>query len=213
MSTWYISNDSEVIVSWMVFWLSYLLSGTLLTCYAHCTGKRKINGSVLTVIGQTIHNMFVTWIGAVLVKSIPSYELDIHWMWKLLLSVFVAEIWFYHSHIMLHVPPLYKWFHKTHHTYKEPYALTGLYTSSVELILSSIPAIGIGPVLFGLHGIPLYLWIAMAGYNTTSSHCGLDFWPFMDKSHDMHHKYFNVNYGSLGVFDWLYGTSFYEGTT
>ncbi len=202
--------DNEVVVSWLIFWLSYLSTGALFTYYAHVTGKRKVNGLVSTVAYQTIHNMLITWLGATLVKTIPSYELDIHWSWKILLSTIIAEVWFYHSHIVFHVHPFYKWFHKVHHTYKKPYALAGLYTSSVEIILSSVPSVGIGPVLFGLHGVPLYLWVAIAGYNTTSSHSGLDFWPFIDKSHDMHHKYFNVNYGSLGILDWLYGTSFYE---
>mmetsp|Transcript_7724 Transcript_7724/g.18072 ORF Transcript_7724/g.18072 Transcript_7724/m.18072 type:complete len:87 (-) Transcript_7724:662-922(-) len=51
------------------------------------------------------------------------------------------------------------------------------------------------------------LWAAVAISSTLISHSGYHL-PFLSspEKHDFHHKYFNVNYGTLGLLDYLHGT-------
>jgi sterol desaturase/sphingolipid hydroxylase (fatty acid hydroxylase superfamily) len=37
-------------------------------------------------------------------------------------------------------------------------------------------------------------------------HSGYDFFKRAAKAHDVHHEKFRVNYGALGILDWVHGT-------
>ncbi|KPM06166.1 hypothetical protein QR98_0046390 [Sarcoptes scabiei] len=57
------------------------------------------------------------------------------------------------------------------------------------------------------HRLTYYLWVLYATLLTLSDHCGYHF-PFTLPPifHDFHHLKFNVNYGILGLLDWIHGT-------
>lgn len=41
---------------------------------------------------------------------------------------------------------------------------------------------------------------------TATVHSGFDFFGGKARMHDLHHEKFNLNYGSLGLLDWVHGT-------
>lgn len=54
----------------------------------------------------------------------------------------------------------------------------------------------------------LTFW-AFLGYElfvTATVHSGFDFFGGKARMHDLHHEKFNLNYGSLGLLDWVHGT-------
>ena len=71
--------------------------------------------------------------------TLPSLkEIVIHFSIMLL----VREILFYHIHIWLHSPRMYKWIHSRHHQFTAPVAPASMYAHPIEHLLSNIiPAI------------------------------------------------------------------------
>ena len=87
-----------------------------------------------------------------------------------------------------------------------PY-LAASYMHPLEFFLTdSIPS-RIGPFLCKSHPVTLILWHFYINLYTLNSHSGYHL-PFLpsNENHDFHHKRFNVNYGSLGILDYLHGT-------
>lgn len=65
-----------------------------------------------------------------------------------------------------------------------------------------------GPILFRAHVVELWFWLTFGIINTINSHSGYEF-PFTSAAapHDYHHEAFKYNFGVIGFFDWLHGTS------
>ena len=202
----FVDRNGEVLYAWLAFWGMYIFSAAYLTLGAHITGIRKVTGNVWKVAKYNTINIVSTGVAAYMLSSIPTLY-DCNYITKIIGTLLVSEFWFYHSHVLLHYGPFYRYIHKLHHEYTEPYALTGMYTHPLEILLSSVPSVGLGPVLFGVTGIPLYIWMCIVAFNTSSGHSGIYLWPIIDGTHDKHHSKFNINYGSLGIFDFLYSTS------
>lgn len=125
------------------------------------------------------------------------------------------ELMFYWSHRLLHHPKLYGKFHKKHHEYSAPFALAAIYCTPLEMIVSNLwPFLGVVSV-FRFHLFFAYCWVGNAVMGTQTHHSGHK-WPWMTvldhqpKFHDLHHKYFNCNYGNVDFFDRLCGTSRYD---
>ena len=131
-----------------------------------------------------------------------------------------AEIWFYYGHRLLHHKALYPHCHKVHHEYKAPFAIVALYSHPLEALQNS-GVVNFGPVMMGCltpqgsHVLLYYVWGFVATFGILIHHCGyelpLDGVPFLLRSmsdfHDYHHQYYDVNFGVLGILDWLHGTS------
>ena len=62
------------------------------------------------------------------------------------------------------------------------------------------------------HYHTVLFWIALSIIGTMTHHSGFKFpWARKDhqpKFHDLHHQYFNGNYGNGGLLDYLHGTLF-----
>ncbi len=133
------------------------------------------------------------------------------YIFHILFILFVSDILFYFMHRLMHTTYLYNKFHKFHHTYKEPFALTNHYVDTSELILFFIPPM-IPPLLLGTHITIMWLAIILINWNGILIHSGYDFTLFTItynnkqykfpcvKEHDYHHKYFNCNYGATFPF-------------
>ena len=63
------------------------------------------------------------------------------------------------------------------------------------------------PVLVGLTGQWLYVWFFLVNWGSVSSHSGFVQSVPGVQFHDDHHLYRNRNFGVLGLFDWLHGTT------
>jgi sterol desaturase/sphingolipid hydroxylase (fatty acid hydroxylase superfamily) len=130
-----------------------------------------------------------------------------------LLVPVIHEFHFYCIHRLLHVGPLYTWFHSVHHRAINPSPWSSLSMHPVEhllyfstalwhLVLPSNPVLAIYQIHF-------------AGFGAIPGHIGFDKMEigqdFAIDSHSyghyLHHKYFEVNYGDgLVPLDKVFGT-------
>jgi len=65
----------------------------------------------------------------------------------------------------------------------------------------------IGPLIMSSHLSVIWVWQTVATVTSINTHSGYHL-PFMPspEAHDFHHLRFNVNYGVMGVLDWIHGT-------
>lgn len=119
----------------------------------------------------------------------------------------VEELLFYYLHRLMHRPPLYGMVHKRHHEWTAPIAIATNYCHPVEHALCNLLPVMIGPLLCGSHCAVIWMWQTIATVNSINTHSGYHL-PLMPspEAHDFHHLRFNVNYGVMGVLDWLHGT-------
>ncbi|KAJ3062933.1 Chromosome 5 4 [Podochytrium sp. JEL0797] len=122
-------------------------------------------------------------------------------------SAVLFEISFYYTHRLFHYPPLYKIVHKKHHEFLAPMGVSAIYAHPLDHLLTNMVGIMSGPVLMKSHVVTLCFWIMLAVITTVCTHSGYILPGAANAaSHDLHHSAFNVNFGVLGVLDWLHGT-------
>lgn len=194
----------DSIYSWVIFWLVYWVTGIYLSWKGNANRPVKKLSKVLNNLWQ---NMVWTFLGTIFIFYIPiRLKTDFNVVIKFLLCNLITEIWFYHIHLMVHHPQLYKKFHKKHHEFRYPYALTAMYCTGYEAVFCNLFAVGLGPVMLGIPSYYLYVWFALVALNSTFTHSGFRLGWLMDGSHDIHHETFKYNYGTLTLFDRIYGT-------
>ena len=151
------------------------------------------------------------------------YNMDVDFSYMeisvdIVLVLLMSEVLFYGMHRIFHIPFLYKHIHKHHHKYKEPFALINHYLHPVETVLFFIPPVLPG-IILNTHIVTMWITAIMMNWNGIFIHSGYDirmFWLSKDKKkiilpgileHDLHHKYFNYNYGATFLFmDYIFGT-------
>ena len=193
------------------------------------------NGRQFTWGGQVRDNMFWSLASGVTVWT--AYEVLFFWAmangWAPVLTwdqspiwfislFFLIPIWesfyFYWIHRLLHWPPLYDRVHALHHRNINVGPWSGLSMHPVEHVLF------LGSVL--IHWVviasPVHILYHMQYLTLTAAttHSGFEGLLVNDKTrlalgtfhHQMHHRYFECNYGSLEIpWDKLFG-SFHDGT-
>jgi len=190
--------------SWLIFWITYWIGGIY---FSYKARKIRPISRVKTVLSNLIMNMMWSFLGTVVIFHIP-IRLDTGYniVVRLLLCNLITEIWFYHIHIMVHHPQLYKRFHKQHHEFTHPYALTALYCTGYEAVVCNLFSVSLGPIMLNVGSPYIYIWFVLVSLNSTFTHSGLRLGWLMDGGHDLHHEVFKFNYGVLTLFDRLYGT-------
>lgn len=194
-----------------------------------------VKGKQFTLGGQIRDNMFWTMGTGVFIWT--TYEVLLIWalanghismvtwsgnpVWFLAIF-FLIPVWeslyFYVIHRALHIPFLYKHVHSLHHRNINVGPWSGMSMHPVEQIifLGSV----LVHVLIGAH--PLHILFHLQYYFLTaiSTHTGFQGLLINDKNrlalgtfhHQMHHRYFECNYGSLEIpWDKWFG-SFHDGT-
>ena len=194
----------NAIYSWGVFWIFYWISGVYLSWKGNNIRPVERAQEVVNCLAL---NMVWTFVGSIILFYIPiRLDTTFNIIIKLLLCNLVTEVWFYHVHLMLHHPQLYKKFHKRHHEFTHPYALTAMYCTGFEAVFCNLLAVGLGPVMLNITAPYLYIWFGLVAMNSTFTHSGFRLGWLMDGSHDIHHESYRYNYGTLTIFDRLYGT-------
>jgi len=148
---------------------------------------------------------------------------------KLLLFLFLDDLWFYAYHRLVHaVPWLYVTLHKQHHLFTVPFPEVTLAVHPAELMLLSLGTC-IGPL--GIyykqtHPLIFYGYTIVRQLQVFLDHFGWELKrPLHSPAslaprvfggtafHDLHHQKFKCNYSSLfSVIDWAFGTAvFVEG--
>ena len=193
------------------------------------------NGKQFTLGGQIRDNMFWTLGSGVLVWT--AYEVLLFWAmgngWAPVLTweenpvwfvalFFLIPMWesfyFYWIHRLLHVPFLYRHVHALHHRNINVGPWSGLSMHPVEHVIF----LGSGLIHFIVPAGPVHILYHMQYLTLTAAttHCGFEGLVVKDQNrlklgtfhHQMHHRYFECNYGSLEIpWDKLFG-SFHDGT-
>jgi fatty acid hydroxylase domain-containing protein 2 len=129
-----------------------------------------------------------------------------------LFFIVVEEIVFFYSHLLLHQRFFYDRVHRIHHEFRSPIALAAAYAHPIEMLLSNIVPLMLGPLLARAHVVTLLSWFFVGVITTQIHHSGYEFpWHAFDPTgqpsmHDYHHEFYHANYGLLGVLDRLHGT-------
>ena len=194
-----------------------------------------VNGKQFTLGGQIRDNMFWTLASGVTVWT--AYEVLMFWamangyapmltwamnpFWFIALF-FLIPIWesfyFYWIHRLLHVPFLYKHVHSLHHRNINVGPWSGLSMHPVEHVIF----LGSVVIHFVVPASPVHILYHLQYYALTAAttHTGFEGLVVKDENrlklgtfhHQMHHRYFECNYGSLEIpWDMVFG-SFHDGT-
>jgi lathosterol oxidase len=193
------------------------------------------NGRQFSLGGQIRDNMFWTLASGVTIWT--TYEVLMFWAlangyapmltWAAHPFWFVAmflliPIWesfyFYWIHRLLHIPFLYKHVHSLHHRNINVGPWSGLSMHPVEHVIF------LGSVLIhwvvAVHPVHILFHLQYYALTAVTTHTGFEGLVIKDENrlklgtfhHQMHHRYFDCNYGSLEIpWDQLFG-SFHDGT-
>lgn len=216
-----------VIISCMLAALFYWIAGAAFTLAEHGVSRsRKIQPDVSVTPEQ--------WRGAVfrvllnqLIINVPvmigywwlmpqlgwSYDMPLPTLpviiGQTVVFILLEEVFLFSFHRGFHaVRPIYNLFHRQHHEYVAPTAMTALAAHPIDhLFVNFLPALS-GPILMRSHLITTWLWLLLATMVALESHTGYDFSPFFNARlrHDYHHSHGHAFYGSLGFMDWIFGT-------
>lgn len=194
-----------------------------------------VNGRQFTLGGQIRDNVFWTLASGVTVWT--GYECLMFWamgngwlpavtwadnpLWFVALFLLIPvweSFYFYLIHRALHWPPLYSRVHSLHHRNVNVGPWSGLSMHPVEhvIFLGSVLIHWIVPA----HPVHILYHMQYLTLTAATTHAGYEGLLMKDKNrlklgtfhHQMHHRYFECNYGSLEVpWDKLFGT-FHDGT-
>lgn len=193
------------------------------------------SGKTYTFNNQLYDNIFWTLASGVTLWTI--YEAGMLWaisnsyiptiLWSdnpiwFVVIIFLTPLWisfhFYWIHRFLHWPPMYKIAHALHHRNTNVGPWSGLSMHPVETVLffSSV----LIHLIIAAHPIHIFFHLMHQALTAATSHTGFEGLIVKDKSrldlgrfhHQMHHRYFECNYGNLEVpWDKVFG-SFHDGT-
>ncbi|KAJ5338484.1 hypothetical protein N7452_005212 [Penicillium brevicompactum] len=125
-------------------------------------------------------------------------------------ALLAREISFYYVHRALHHPRIYAYIHKMHHKYTTPVAFAAEYAHPIEHILANVLPITLPLYLKGAHGLSIMAFVTFELWEAAADHSGYDFLKLPPAElHDLHHEKFRVNYGTIGLMDWIHGTDTY----
>lgn len=194
-----------------------------------------VKGKQFTLGGQIRDNMFWTLASGVTVWT--AYEVLMFWamgngwapaltwadnpVWFVALFLLIPvweSFYFYWIHRALHWPPLYKHVHALHHRNINVGPWSGMSMHPVEhlIFLGSVLIHWLVPS----HPVHILYHMQYLSLTAATTHTGYEALLMKDENrlklgtfhHQMHHRYFECNYGSLEVpWDKLFG-SFHDGT-
>jgi len=170
----------------------------LLVMFAHAIWSRGSRGVRITDAGDGAGSMLL-----------PSKQEQVACF---LVGLLWNEVTFYYSHRLFHSQLLYAKVHKQHHEFTAPFAIAAIYCGPIEMLFSNLwTFLGIVSV-YRFQLFFAYCWVANAVMGTQTHHSGHK-WPWMTaldqqpNVHDLHHELFNVNFGNVGILDYLHGTA------
>ncbi len=140
---------------------------------------------------------------------------SVYGWWYLPLSLavvlFIHETYYYWAHRWMHIPSVFRFFHKVHHDSHKTTAWTAFSFHPLESLLQAfiIPVI---LVFVPLHFSVLALWLVIMTFSGTLNHASIEVfparfnqnalgkWMIGSTHHDLHHKQYRFNYGLYFTF-------------
>jgi methylsterol monooxygenase/4-alpha-methyl-delta7-sterol-4alpha-methyl oxidase len=148
-------------------------------------------------------------------ESLPCFT---EMIWQIALFMIGEDFLFYWAHRFLHVPWVYPYVHKIHHTYTHTVSIATEYAHPIEWICGNVIPSNFVAILLGkrVHLFTYLMWIVMIITESIDAHSGYEFsfspyriLPFSGSSdfHYYHHVAVSGNYGSWFTFwDRMCGT-------
>ncbi|KMP04841.1 sterol-4-alpha methyl oxidase [Coccidioides immitis H538.4] len=119
----------------------------------------------------------------------------------------LRDVVFYYVHRLMHTKILYRRIHRIHHEFRAPIALAAIYSHTIDHVLVNAMPIYISMAVQRVHFLTLMLFASVAVFDAAVSHSGYSLFRLPSvENHDIHHEKGNINFGILGVMDWLHGT-------
>lgn len=177
--------------------------------------NRKISrpDSWFNIFKLVLFNQFVVTFSVFYFLSFNNfYEgdgvLEIDNFYKFPLVLILHEFIFYHAHYCLHTFEVYRKVHYIHHKWKHPIAISTIYTHPFEQLFVNVLPILISGMICNLNFSSMRVWHIFSILNSLIlAHGGYKFQGDFS-FHDKHHTKIKYNYGTIGLFDKLYGTYF-----
>lgn len=120
------------------------------------------------------------------IRSLPTL---MEFVLQFMACIVIREFYFYYSHRILHMKQFYERFHKRHHEWQAPIAVSAIYCSPLEHVWSNLGPVGLGPFLLGSHYITTLCFGFYAILMTLQDHSGYCFpYYFNPSHHDYHHE-------------------------
>jgi fatty acid hydroxylase domain-containing protein 2 len=91
-------------------------------------------------------------------RAIPSFSKVII---DLIVCIFFEEVLFYYTHRMFHSRFFYTRFHKQHHEWKSPIAITAIYCHPIEQLVCNLFPVMFGTFLMKSHLSFVWLWFTI----------------------------------------------------
>jgi sterol desaturase/sphingolipid hydroxylase (fatty acid hydroxylase superfamily) len=125
---------------------------------------------------------------------------------SIIMAIFIHDTYFYWTHRFMHHPKLFKIFHLVHHKSSNPSPWAAFSFHPLEAIVEA-GVIFVIAFLIPIHPLALISFLIFMTIYNVYGHLGYEIYPaWVGKSpvakylntsvnHNMHHKYFNQNYG------------------
>ncbi len=200
-----------------------------------CEINRKplsTNNDLFLWRSQVKDNMFWSIVSGVTIWS--AFEAISYWIyaqgklpiisnpWYFIACFYLLFLWsttnFYVVHRVLHSPKVYRHVHELHHRNVDVGPWSGISMHPIEHLFYFSPFVLWW--FFPVHPVIIILTGFYQGLNPALSHCGFDYVRLGNKLHlktgdwyhQLHHQYFNLNYGNTPTpFDKLFG-SWHDGS-
>lgn len=122
-------------------------------------------------------------------------------------AVLFREVLFYSVHRLLHHPRFYAWLHKKHHQFTAPISFAAVYSHPIDHLLQNAFPIAFPMIVRRAHFLSLMFFAHIVLWDAAAAHSGYDFFRLpAAECHDRHHEHWGLNYGVIGLMDWLMGT-------
>lgn len=192
----------RLFVAWLTFWSTYFSISGL---FDNKVSQPKNKLTNRDIYRQLLKHVIITFIVTYIATYIKFRGIRIGMIPKILLSMIMNEIWFYYSHRLMHTK-LWK-YHKQHHYFYHPSAVSSLYVSVVELILVNYPNILLPLTVFDFTNTETVIFsLGAALFLLTGHNSNGKLWLTTSNHHLIHHKDYNHNYGFLHIMDYIHGT-------
>lgn len=180
------------------FWVAYAIGGYVLD--DHKDNSKDLYKTLLL-------NALISFAMIPLTESIPILievpDGIVGYIVRVIIALIIGDLWLYISHRLMHCC-MYQ-FHKQHHIYTKPHALTGLYAHPVEYVLSNHLSMIIPLRIIGRHEL-IALESTVVAIDILISHMGRNANYPSAKYHTLHHERHNCNYSFAYISDIIFGT-------
>ncbi len=221
LGMWYIYLFFAVPYLFLGSFFMYLDLKTALIKYRYKTPSRASLQRIYGLIGPLasfnllITHPILTYATSCLIPPLRNTNFN---LFEFLISAIVCgiiyEIIFSLSHMLFHIPCLFRHIHSIHHQLTVSVGFAGLYEHPIEYAISGFLSWFTGLLIISneifctwlninpnIHIYTICIFSAIVGSGACLSHCG-----YSSIHHLRHHLNWKTDYSAFGYIDWMFGT-------